>query len=255
MKAAGLGTKWSQLLLNLLFPQKCVFCEGERDGGGEFLCRTCLNDIGFINSPICEVCGVPADISYDYPEGGFACGVCRQSPYEFDRARSLGHYDTVLRQLIHCFKYQKQLGVLPDIERLLEKYFSDCRDDYAGFVVSPVPLHFNKMKERGFDQAFLLARQVAGILSAPLASALLRRVSETSAQATKTKSQRAQNIKGVFEVDRPERVAGKNILLVDDVFTTGSTANEASKMLKKAGSEKVFVFTLGRVVVGKGLGS
>ncbi|MBC8282963.1 MAG: ComF family protein [Nitrospinae bacterium] len=214
-----------------------------------------MDDICFIQSPICNVCGVPADISYDYPEEEFSCGVCRQSPYEFDRARSLGHYDTVLRQLIHYFKYQKQLGVLPDIERLLIKYFSDSEEEYSGFTVAPIPLHFNKMRERGFDQAFLLARQVAGVLGAPLESALLRRMSATSAQATKTKSERAQNIKGAFEVNRPERSAGKNILLVDDVFTTGATANEAAKILKKAGADKVFIFTLGRVVVGKDLGN
>ena len=75
----------------------------------------------------------------------------------------------------------------------------------------------------------------------------------TSAQATKTKAERAQNIKGAFEVNRPESVAGKNVLLIDDVFTTGATANEAAKILKKAGAGKVFIFTLGRVVVGKGL--
>jgi ComF family protein len=179
--------------------------------------------------------------------------VCRQSPYTFDRARSLGHYDTVLRQLIHHFKYQKQLGVLSDIDCLLEKYFSEFGKEYSGLTVSPIPLHFSKMRERGFDQAFLLARQVARVLHAPLESALLKRVAVTSAQATKTKAERAQNIKGAFEVNRPDWVEGKNVLLVDDVFTTGATANEAAKILKKAGAGKVYIFTLGRVVVGKGL--
>ena len=108
------------------------------------------------------------------------------------------------------------------------------------------------MRERGFDQAFLLARQVADVLHAPLESALLRRVTATFAQATKTKFERAQNIKGAFEVNRPDAVEGKKVLLVDDVFTTGETANEAAKILKKAGAQKVYVFTLGRVVVGKG---
>jgi len=253
MKTSRSGFKWLLTVLNLLFPQNCIFCSGDRREGGEYLCRTCFNDIGLIHAPICFVCGVPADISYDYPQDEFACGVCRQSPYKFDRARSLGHYDTVLRQLIHHFKYQKQLGVLSDIDCLLEKYFSEFGKEYLGLTVSPIPLHFNKMRERGFDQAFLLARQVARVLHAPLESALLKRVAETSAQATKTKAERAQNIKGAFEVNRPEWVEGKNILLVDDVFTTGATANEAAKTLKKAGAGKVYIFTLGRVVVGKGL--
>ncbi len=253
MNTSQSGFKWFQTVLNLLFPQNCIFCSGDRREGGEYLCCTCFSDIGLIHAPICFVCGVPADISYDYPHEEFVCGVCRKSPYKFDRARSLGHYDTVLRQLIHHFKYQKQLGVLSDIDCLLEKYFSEFGREYSDLTVSPIPLHFNKMRERGFDQAFLLARQVARVLHAPLESALLKRVTVTSPQATKTKAERAQNIKGAFEVNRPEWVEGKNVLLVDDVFTTGATANEAAKTLKKSGAGKVYIFTLGRVVVGKGL--
>ena len=98
-----------------------------------------------------------------------------------------------------------------------------------------------------------MARQGARILRAPLESALLKRVKVTSAKATKTKAERAQNIKGAFEVNRLEWVAEKNVLLVDDVFTTGKTVNETAKTLKKAGAVKVYIFTLGRVVVGKGL--
>ncbi|MEK9627666.1 MAG: ComF family protein [Nitrospinota bacterium] len=253
MKNSPSRFKWVSAVLNLFFPQNCIFCGGGLREGGEFLCRACFKDISFINSPMCSICGVPADISYDFPREDFSCGLCRKSTYQFDHARSLGHYDTVLRELIHHFKYQKQLGVLSDIEDLLNIYFSKVTGNYSGFTVSPIPLHFNKMRERGFDQAFLLARQVAGILHAPLESALLRRVSSTSTQVTKARAERAQNIKGAFEVNRPENVVGKKILLVDDVFTTGATANEAAKILKKSGAEKVYVFTLGRVVVGKGM--
>lgn len=253
MKNSGLALRWILPVINLLFPQNCIFCSGVRREGGEYLCGTCLGDIGFINPPLCFICGVPPDISYEYPHDEFICGVCRKNPYEFDRARSLGLYDTVLRKLIHHFKYQKQLGVMSDINLLLEKYFDNYGKEYQGFTVAPIPLHFSKMKERGFDQAFLLARQVARFLEAPLESALLRRISETSPQATKTKTERANNIKGAFEINRPELISGKDVLLVDDVFTTGATANEASMTLKKSGSGNVYIFTLGRVVIGKGL--
>lgn len=146
------------------------------------------------------------------------------------------------------------MGVLPEMDRLLEKYFEENLDFCQGFTVAPVPLHFNKMKERGFDQAFLIARQVARALKLPLEGGLLRRVKATAPQATMTRTERARNIKGAFEVNRPELITGKNILLVDDVFTTGATVNEAAKMLKENGAGKVYVFTLGRVVVGKGSG-
>ncbi len=146
------------------------------------------------------------------------------------------------------------MGVLSEMDLLMEKYFAANPEYFQGFIVAPIPLHFNKMKERGFDQAFLIARQVAKILKLPLASGVLRRVKATLPQATMTRAERAGNIKGAFEVNRPEWVVGKNILLVDDVFTTGATVNEAAKVLKKKGAGKVYVFTLGRVVVGKGSG-
>ena len=113
---------------------------------------------------------------------------------------------------------------------LLEKYFAENPGFCKSFTVAPIPLHFNKMKERGFDQAFLIARQVAKVLQLPLEGGLLRRVNATSPQATMTRTERSRNIKGAFAVNRPELVAKKDILLVDDVFTTGATVNEAAKI-------------------------
>jgi len=239
---------------DFVFPQNCIACDGEIQEAKHFLCADCKADIGFISQPYCFQCGVPADLSYVFPHEEFECGVCRKNPYQFDQARSLGFYDTVLRTTIHHFKYRRQMGVLPEMDRLLEKYFEENLDFCQGFTVAPVPLHFNKMKERGFDQAFLIARQVARALKLPLEGGLLRRVKATAPQATMTRTERARNIKGAFEVNRPELITGKNILLVDDVFTTGATVNEAAKMLKENGAGKVYVFTLGRVVVGKGSG-
>lgn len=239
-------------VLDFIFPQNCIVCDGKIQE--HFLCPACRADIEFIRQPHCFQCGVPADLSYAYPHEEFVCGVCRKSPYQFDQARSLGFYDTVLRTIIHHFKYRRQMGVLPEMDLLLKKYFEENPGFGQGFTVSPVPLHFNKMKGRGFDQAFLIARQVAKVLKLPLEAGLLRRVRETSPQATMTRTERARNIKGAFEVNRPELVVGKSVLLVDDVFTTGATVNEAAKVLKKNGASQVHVFTLGRVVVGKGSG-
>jgi competence protein ComFC len=253
-KIVGSVLRGFRRVLDFVFPQNCIACDGEIQESKHFLCADCKADIGFIRQPHCFQCGVPADLSYDFPHEEFVCGVCRKNPYQFDQARSLGFYDTVLRTTIHHFKYRRQMGVLPEMDRLLEKYFEENPGFCQGFTVSPVPLHFNKMKERGFDQAFLIARQVAKALKLPLEGGLLRRIKATASQATMTRTERARNIKGAFEVNRPELIAGKNILLVDDVFTTGATVNEAAMMLKKNGAGKVYVFTLGRVVVGKGSG-
>jgi ComF family protein len=118
--------------------------------------------------------------------------------------------------------------------------------DLDGYYVSPVPLHFNKMKERGFDQSFLIAQQVARELHLPMANGLLQRIRDTKPQAKKSQVERGKNIKGAFAVNHPDWVKGKDILIVDDVITTGATANEAAKMLKKSGARVVHVFTLAR---------
>lgn len=230
-----------------LFPQNCVHCEGARQRGGDYLCGLCRKEIVFIGPPYCNCCGAPAELSYDYPTENFACGLCRSKPFAFDRARSLGLYDAGLKKLIHHFKYRPQAGVMREIAPLMRDYFAGLDASWNGFYVSPVPLHFRKMKERTFDQSFLIAREAARILNLPLANGLLRRIRDTDSQAKKTKQDRAKNIKGAFHVDRPDRVAGKNILLVDDVFTTGSTVNEAARVLKRAHADRVDVFTLARV--------
>ena len=153
-----------------------------------------------------------------------------------------------MKILIHHFKFGKQPGVMQEIAPFIADYFGRQEESWKGFYVSPVPLYFRRMKERTFDQSFLIAREVARSLNLPLANGLLRRVRDTGFQARKTKAERTKNIKGAFAIDRPDRVAGKDILLVDDVMTTGATVNEAAKMLKRAGARQVHVFTLARAL-------
>jgi len=242
----GRGTVTS--FLDLVFPRVCVYCEKSRKGGGDFLCGLCQKEIVFIDPPYCHCCGIPADISYDFPTENFECALCRKNSFSFDRARSLGPYDAALKKLIHHFKFGKQPGVMKEIVPFMADYFGRREESWQGFCVSPVPLYFRRMKERTFDQSFLIAREVARTLSLPLANGLLRRVRDTDSQAKKTKVERAKNIKGAFAVDRPDRVAGMNILLVDDVMTTGATVNEAAKMLKRSGAGQIHIFTLARAL-------
>ncbi len=238
-------TLW-QVLRDGLFPQNCIYCGGDRRGDGEFLCRLCRQDIEWIRRPYCSTCGAPAELPYDFPSETFSCGLCRKHPYAFDRARSLGRYDSILRELIHHFKYRKQPGVMADLNPLLSTYLASWDLDCEGVSVTPVPLHFQKMKERTFDQSFLIARSTAALLGRPLVNGLLRRVRPTETQASKTRQERRQNIRGAFEILRPDQVEGRFFLLVDDVFTTGSTVNEAARVLKREGAERVDVFTLAR---------
>jgi ComF family protein len=247
-KISQMGRVTFNSFLDLVFPRVCVYCEKSRKGGGDFLCRLCQQEIVFIDPPYCHCCGIPADLSYDFPTENFECALCRKNSFAFDRARSLGPYDSALKKLIGHFKFKKQPGVMQDLAPFMADYYDRQEGSWKEFYVAPVPLYFGRMKDRTFDQSFLIAREVARILSLPMANGLLRRVRDTDSQAKKTKAERAKNIKGAFEVDRPDRVAGMNFLLVDDVMTTGATVNEAAKMLKRAGAGQIHVFTLARAL-------
>ena len=233
-------------IVNVVFPRSCVGCGLSRKNGGDYLCGLCRDDIFVIGDPLCNTCGIPADIDYDYPAEGFECGWCRKGGFRFDRARSLGLYDSVLKELIHFYKYRNQPGAIEEIEPFLRQFFDPRRMEYEGVAVVSVPLHVKKLKARGFDQAFVLAHAIADILEAPLLVRPLKRIRETHPQARKNREERLKNVKGAFEVVHPEAVFKKNILLVDDVFTTGSTVNEVTRVLKKAKAGRVEVFTLAR---------
>jgi ComF family protein len=233
-------------IVNAVFPRNCVGCGLSRKNGGDYLCGLCRKDLFVIDDPICVTCGIPADIDYDYPVEGFECGWCRKGGFRFDRARSLGLYDSVLKELIHFYKYRNQPGVINEIEPFLQDYFKACREDYQGCIVVSVPLHVKKLKERGFDQSFVLARKIAEILGLPYLVRPLKRIRETLPQARKNRAERLKNVKGAFEVVNSEMVSDKKILLIDDVFTTGSTVNEVTRVLKKAKVNSVQVFTLAR---------
>ncbi len=233
-------------VLDFLYPQICPHCDGPGGTRGRSLCTDCCKAIAEIKYPYCFCCGAALEISYEPAVEEYECGKCRIGNYRFERARSLGPYDAVLKDLIHYLKYDKKPGAMRDVSFRLQNFFSGTEDLYSGFYVTSIPLHFNKLKERGFDQSYLIAEETARCLGLPMLSGALTRVRETPPQARMKRSDRIKNVKGAFQALNPERVRGENILIVDDVFTTGATSNEATRVLKKAGAEKVYVFTLAR---------
>jgi len=234
-----------------IFPRPCISCENENGGKNHHLCSQCLKNIRRIISPFCNLCGNPVDMGYDYPHQEFVCGLCRHQPYRFHQARSFGYYENSLKDLIQHLKYKKQPGVIREIQPLISQFFENIKSEYSGFIIVPVPLSKERLKERGFDQAFLIAREVSKILSLPLVSNSITRIRDTTFQAGLERNKRLENIKGAFEVSKPECVRGKKILLVDDVLTTGSTCNEVTKVLKISKVDCVNVFTLARAVKGR----
>ena len=228
-----------EAILDILYPQNitCILCrQRARDIDDKGLCRACADTLPIIAPPVCPKCGRPVE-----EEG--VCVDCAYMHYHFDRAISVLHYTPEVRQLIHRFKY----GGISYLSRTLGRWMAQAykqRCDWELDIILPVPLHPRRQRQRGFNQSALLARELGRYIDVPVKENVLIRKKYTPAQAGLSKFQRMQNLRGAFEVREPETVRGKSILLVDDVFTTGSTVNECSMVLLQAGAQRVYVITL-----------
>jgi len=190
----------------------------------------------------CVCCRTPFLNDAPLDEHG-RCGLCRRGVNGFDLAYSYGAYEDELRTLIHLFKYQKiKTLARPLGEWLVRSLPLDQKFD----LVTPMPMHWLRQLERGFNQAELLAVPLAKRLNVPIVAAL-QRVRQTPKQAGLTNAKRRANVAGAFRVNRRVEFAGKRVLLVDDVLTTGASAGAAAAALKKAGAKHVTILTLARV--------
>ncbi len=186
--------------------------------------------------------------AYPLDEEGY-CAACREGLVSFDSAYSFGSFEGSLQSLIHLFKYSKVESLADPLSRLLLRTLP--REGNFDHVIA-MPMHWRKQWERGFNQAELLARPIARRFGLKLSNHL-RRKRYTQSQAGLDEQQRRNNLKDSFAVRRPEQIAGRRILLVDDVFTTGSTLRAAAEALKNAGATYVSVLTLARVDRRSGL--
>lgn len=161
-------------------------------------------------------------------------------------ARELGVYEGNLLKAIHLFKYGGKIN----IARLLGRMLASYPLDFSIYdLLIPVPLHIKRLKERGFNQAVLLSKEIKRAHSIPIEMFGLKRIRATRPQVLLKEKERMLNVKGAFAVKNPANIKGRKVLLIDDVFTTGATVNECAKVLKKAGAERIDVLTLARVVM------
>ncbi len=229
--------------LDLAFPRACAICGRPPGLDARQLCWDCVADLPLITMPFCSVCGDPAD---GVTESDFVCGWCRDRPPPFERARSAVRFHGAIRDLLHAFKYQAAIHLTPDLSGLLE---GCVRAHYGAEVfdaVCCVPLYPARERERGYNQARLLADDLARHRSLPFMPRLLRRIRSTGTQTRLSAPARAENVRGAFAVADPAWVRGRRLLLVDDVMTTGSTVAECARVLRSAGAWRVFVATIAR---------
>lgn len=230
-------------LVDMLFPAQCPTCGVALAGGESPFCSDCLSAVRFTAPPLCTCCGLP----FATPQGAdHLCEECILSPPPFSVARSLGVYEGTLLDAIHLFKYHEKISVGEALGRMMAQALYDSLAIADSSLIIPVPLHPRRLRERGFNQSLALARQISKHCSIPLDFSTLRRTVYTEAQVTLAGRQRRTNVRGAFAVTDPGRIRGKKVLLIDDVYTTGSTAAECSKVLIQNGAKEVAVLTLAR---------
>jgi ComF family protein len=242
----GIGSR----LLDVVFPWHCYHCRqpiaSAQQGG---FCDGCWRSIRLITPPYCPCCGEPfrSPIALTYSPA-YRCGACRAHPPSFDHARAIGRYEGPLRQAIHQLKYRGKLHLKQPLLHLALEHF-DAHFPAAVFdAIIPVPLHRERLMQREFNQATVLARGVAHYLHIPVLERLLVRVRSTRPQVELSGRERRQNVRHAFAVTHAAALADKQVLVVDDVFTTGATLGEIARTLKVAGARRVDVFALARVV-------
>lgn len=248
------------MLAGVLYPEVCRSCgtglEGRSGGGvdGEdgarwfggrsaagFFCEGCLASARRLEGAYCGVCSRP------FPSGSGGvrrCRECAGKPPPFVYARAPYLYAGVVKDAIHLFKYK---GVRA-MEGFLSRAFEGGLPGWFGGVqvVAAVPLHPKRLAGRGFNQSLLLARNASRTLGARLSVDGLVRTRNTRPQVDLSPGEREQNVRGAFSAARTGEFTGRDVLLVDDVYTTGATVRECSKVLRKAGAKKVYVLTVAR---------
>jgi ComF family protein len=235
-------------VVELMFPGRCSVCDSDRAGGagGEFrhgLCAECLLAVTTDPHLACPFCAATVGPHADTSTG---CATCQGSSFGFDAAVRLGPYHGQLRDAVLRMKSIAGEGLAEQLGRVFWEARRCDLSNRGVEVVAPVPLHRSRRFVRGYNQAEALGRELAFGLGIAFANSALVRVRNTPQQGQPTASARRENVKGAFRVGRSASIAGKGVLLVDDVMTTGSTASEAARTLKAGGAAIVVVATLAR---------
>ncbi len=239
-----IGQEILSAIMELLFPASCQACGQPAAPFSEImLCRSCLAEVRLIGGPLCPCCGRPF---HKNSAEDHLCGLCLKGHYHFDTARALVHYRPPITTLISRFKYHGQTSSLKSF-RAIQQQLPVLTELNQPDLIIPVPLHFKRLQKRGFNQALLLARAFYPDQHRLIDFKVLERHRYTAPQTGLSGKIRRENLKKAFQVRDRGIVAGKRVLLIDDVFTTGTTVNECARVLKRAGAREVQVLTLARV--------
>ncbi|MEY2878641.1 MAG: hypothetical protein RLZZ15_1021 [Verrucomicrobiota bacterium] len=231
----------------VVFPPSCVHCRGlvepEAGAGFRHVCARCAPQIEFVKAPHCSTCGHPF---YGEVEGARMCPHCEGLDPAFREGRTAAIFKGPVRALVIELKYHRGLHVLADLAEIFRRA-PGVLEFARGATLVPVPLHARKLRERGYNQALLLARALAAAAGGATGVAeLLRRTTDTATQTAFDRRTRMGNLKNAFALAGGARLTpAQHYLLIDDVFTTGSTLNSCARTLRRAGALNLDVLTLG----------
>jgi ComF family protein len=231
-------------VLDFALPPRCPGC-GTITAEPHRFCLSCWSQLAFLGEPCCARCALP----FDYGQGEDAvCGACLADPPAFDRMRAAVAYGDIPRRVALKLKYGGRPGVAETIARFMERHL----DGPADAILAPVPLHRWRIWKRGYNQAALIASALARRAGAEARLDLLERVKHTPPLKGLNPQERRDAVRGAFRLAAQHKasVRGRTIVLIDDVYTSGATANGCAQMLKRAGAAEVGVLTWARVVKG-----
>ena len=241
-RVAGAARRLGAYALDLLLPPRCPACREIVENPNRF-CLNCWAGLTFLTDPVCAGCGAPFEIDRG-PDA--RCGACLETPPRFAAARAALAYDGSARTVLLAFKH----GDRQHLVEIMAPQLVRAGRDWFGpeTVLVPVPLHRWRLWKRGFNQAALLARAVSRRTGSPLAVNALVRVRATRSSQGMGRRARADNVRGAFRVAAPAAIKAKEIILIDDVLTTGATVEACTRTLLRGGAKQVRVLTWARVV-------
>lgn len=229
------------LIMDILFPQNvcCICREPGRFGSSHPWCEHCHEEMADMRCslPVCDICG-------KYLENGTGlCSECSQKPPQFNIARAVGPYDEPYRITVKVLKFLGRKYLAKKMGHMMSEVIKSEPRYWPIDVIIPVPISPGNLKQRGFNQTELLAKQISRRLKLTVDNSILTRIKETPSQRELTKEEREKNLLCAFEIKDKRKIYRKNILLVDDVYTTGSTIRECTRVLLEAGAGRVSVIT------------
>jgi ComF family protein len=237
--------EFQSIFFQFFLPPQCPCCEKFLEEGQQGFCSKCLSEIHWIESPYCSVCGIPF-ISKEVES--HPCGACVTHRKYFTMARALGTYEGSLQEAIHHWKYEGKTNLTPFFAEWLAEGLKRYWEPDSLDLLIPVPLHTQRLRERGFNQALVLVKELSRRTGIPYRKTTLQKKKPTVPQVNLSGAERGKGLRGAFHVIGKEELVGKSALLVDDVYTTGATVNECSRVLRRGGAKRVDVLTLAHAI-------